>query len=45
MHVPHKTIEHTHAKILESALEHQVSGVDTHGEVVNDQYNLAYASK
>ena len=34
MHTPHNTIEHTHAKILVSALERRVSWGDTAGEVV-----------
>jgi hypothetical protein len=45
IHLPHNTIEHTHAKILVSALEHQVSLDDTYGEIGNHQCNLAYASK
>ena len=44
-HAFHNIIEHTHAKMLVSALERQVSGGDTYDEVVNRQCNLAYASK
>ena len=40
-----KLLEHAYAKILVSALERQVSGGDTHDEVVNHQCNPAYASK
>ena len=32
---PHNTIEHTHAKILVSALERQVSLGDTNDEVLD----------
>jgi hypothetical protein len=39
------TIEHNHAKISVSALEHQVSWDDTNGEVVGHYYNLTYSSK
>ena len=38
-------IEHTHAKIFVSALEHQVSRGDTYGEAFNQQCNLEYTSK
>ena len=44
-HTPQNTIEHTHAKTLVSALEHQVSWGDTYDDEVNHQCNLAYASK
>ena len=40
-----RRLECTHAKILVSALEHQVSRGDSHDEVVNYWSNLAYASK
>ena len=39
-HAPHNTLEHIHAKILVSALELQVSRVDTYGEVVNHRLKL-----
>ena len=35
MHAPHNTIEHTHAMILVSTLEWQVSCGDTNDEVVD----------
>ena len=41
----HNTIDDTQAKILVSALERQVSWLDTYGEVLNHQYNIAYTSK
>ena len=44
-HPPHNTIEHTHAKILVSALERQVSSDDTYGEGVNHHCSLAHPSK
>ena len=39
-HTPHNVIEHTHAEILVSALERQVSWDDTYGEVVGQYRNL-----
>ena len=39
------TIEHTHAKILVSTLDCQVSRGDTNDEVVDQWCNQAYASK
>ena len=45
MHAPHETVEHTHANILLRALECQPSWVGTYGDIVNHQFNLAYASK
>ena len=49
MHTPHSIIEHTHAKILVSAVESQVEcqvrrGDDDDG-IVDHSCNLAYASK
>ena len=41
----HNTSEHTHVKMLVSTLAHQVPWVDTDGEVVNEQWNQAYASQ
>ena len=35
MHTPHNIINHTHAKILVSAIERQVSWGDTDDEVVD----------
>ena len=35
MHTPHYTIEHTHVKILVSALDCQVSWGDINDEVVD----------
>ena len=43
-YVPHNTLEDTHAKILVSTLEHQLSQGDTNGEVVDHQCNLACTS-
>ena len=45
MHASHNIIKHTHAKILVSTLEYQVSWGDYYDEVVNHQRNLAYALK
>ena len=36
------TIRHTHAKVLVSTLDHQVSLGDANGEVVDQQCDLAY---
>ena len=44
-HAPENIIEHTHATILVSAFEHQVSWGDTNGEVVDHECYLTYASK
>ena len=38
-------IEHTHAKILVSTVEHQMSRGDTTGEIVDHYWNLGYTSK
>ena len=38
-HAPHNIVEHTHTKILVSALECQVSWGDTYGEVVDHSCN------
>ena len=40
-HPPHNTIGNSHAKILVSALERQVSWDNIDGEFVNHQCNLA----
>ena len=45
MYTPHNNIEHTHVRLIVSALERQVSQGDTNGEVVDHQCNLAYVSK
>jgi hypothetical protein len=45
MHTPHNTIEHTHAKILVSAFERQISWGGIIDEIVGHQHNLAYTSK
>jgi hypothetical protein len=37
--IPHNIIKHTHAKVLVSALEHQMSSSDTNGEVVGQWCN------
>ena len=39
-HAPRITIEHSHAKIVVSALERQVAQDDTYSKVVNHQCNL-----
>lgn len=44
-HTPHNNIEHAHAKILVSALEHQMSRGEHNGEIVGHWCNLAYTSK
>jgi hypothetical protein len=44
-HEPRNIIEHTHAKLLVSALERQVSWGDTNDEVVDHFCNPTYASK
>ena len=41
-HTSQNIIEHTHAKILASVLEHQVSWGDKNSEVVNHECNLVY---
>ena len=42
---PYSSVEHNHAKIIVSVLECQLSRGDTHGEVLNHECNLGYASK